>query len=306
MSTRVRRGSRELWPAIGFLLPNLIGFLAFTAAPVVMSLGLSFTSWDLLTPPLWVGVDNFVALLGFSSTPTGWRANDPEFWQFLGNTLFFLLAIPVNIAGSLGLAILLNRKLRFSHFYRLVFFLPSVLTGVAIFTLWKIMYNPDYGLINGLLETGGLGGSKWLTDPAMAKPALMIMSSWMTIGGTSMILYLAALQNVPLDLFEAAKIDGAGKWAQFRHVTWPSLMPVTFFIFTMALIHSLQGGFDAAYVMTNGGPFGSTTTLGFYIYRQAYVAFEMGYAAAIAWVLFLLVLVLTLINWRYGNKNASV
>lgn len=297
---------RELWPALGFLLPNFLGFLAFTLAPVIMSLGLSFSSWDLLTAPVWAGWSNFVELLGFHSTSTGWRANDPEFWQYLGNTLFFLLALPFNMAASLGLALLLNRKLRFLHLYRLAFFLPSILTGVAIFTLWKIMYNSDYGLINALLAKVGMGGVKWLTDPAMAKPAIMIMSSWMTVGGTSMILYLAALQNAPVELYEAARIDGAGRWAQFRHVTWPSLAPVTFFIFTMGLIHILQGGFDAAYVMTNGGPFGSTTTLGFYIYHKAYVAFEMGYAAAIAWVLFLIVFGFTMLNWKRGNRNPTL
>jgi multiple sugar transport system permease protein len=303
MSGPRRIRSREFWPAMAFLLPNFIGFLAFTAGPVVSSLLLSFTSWDLLTPPRWAGWANFVTLLGFHATPDGWAANDPAFWQYLGNTFFLLLALPVNMAGSLGLALLLNRRLRFRHVYRLVFFLPSILSGVAIFMLWKFMYQPDYGLINVVLAKAGLTGPAWLSNPATAKPALMLMGSWMAVGGTSMILYLAALQNVSRELLEAARIDGAGRWAQFRHVVWPSLAPVTFFIFTMGLIHGLQGGFDAAYIMTDGGPSGATTTLGFYVYMKAYVFFEMGYAAAIAWAMFLLVLVITVLNWKRSERG---
>lgn len=300
-----RKGIRsgEFWPAVAFLLPNFVGFLAFTAGPVLASFALSFTSWDLLTPPRWAGWANFVSLLGFHATPDGWAANDPSFWQYLGNTFFLLLALPVNMAGSLALALLLDRKLRFRHAYRLVFFLPGILSGVAIFLLWKFMYHPDYGLINSLLATLGLDGPAWLSNPVTAKPALMLMGSWMTVGGTSMILYLAALQNVPGELLEAARIDGAGRWVQFRHVVWPSLAPVTFFIFTMGLIHGLQGGFDAAYVMTDGGPSGATTTLGFYVYMKAYVFFEMGYAAAIAWTMFVLVLVITVLNWKRNERR---
>jgi multiple sugar transport system permease protein len=298
-----RQRSRELLPALLFLLPNALGFLAFTAGPVMVSLGLSFSSWDLLTAPRWAGLANFVTLLGFHQTAQGWEANDPAFWQYLGNTFFLLLSLPVNMAGSLALALLLNRKLRFTHAYRLVFFLPSILSGVAIFTLWKFMYQPDFGLVNAMLAKIGIEGPAWLTNPHTAKPAIMVMGSWMAVGGTSMILYLAALQNVPAELLEAARIDGAGKWAQFRHVTWPSLAPVTFFIFTMGLIHGLQGGFDAAYIMTNGGPSGSTTTLGYYLYLKAYQFFEMGYAAAIAWTLFMLMLGITLLNWRRSQRG---
>lgn len=303
MTAPRRKRSREFWPAMAFLLPNFVGFLAFTAGPVLASLAISFTSWDLLTPPRWAGWGNFVALLGFHATPGGWAANDPEFWQYLGNTFFMLLALPLNMAASLGLALVLNQKLRFRHGYRLVFFLPSILSGVAIFMLWKFMYQPDYGLINVVLAKVGITGPAWLSNPATAKPALMLMGSWMTVGGTSMILYLAALQNVSRELLEAARIDGAGRWAQFRNVVWPSLAPVTFFIFTMGLIHGLQGGFDAAYIMTDGGPSGATTTLGFYVYKKAYVFFEMGYAAAIAWTMFLLVLVVTVLNWKRSERS---
>jgi len=299
------REVQNLKTALAFLLPNILGFLLFTAWPVVASLMLSFTSWDLLTPIQWAGLDNFRELLGFHRTVDGLAANDPYFWKYLGNTLFLLLALPVNMTLSLCLALVLNKKIRFTYLYRLVFFLPSVVSGVAIFYLWRWMYNPDFGLVNALLARLGLSGPRWLTDIHWAKPALMLMGSWMAIGGTGMILNLAALQAVPKELEEAAAIDGANAWQRFWVVTWPSVMPVTFFIFTMGLIGGLQSGFDMAYVMTGGGPFGATTTLGFYIYQKAYVFFEMGYASAIAWVLFLLILCVTLLNWRYGGKSIT-
>lgn len=294
---------REWLVAIFFLLPNIVGFFLFTAGPVVASFLLSFTSWDLLTPPQWIGLENFKQLLGFHQGVDGWRANDPDFWKFLYNTLFMMLSVPVNIATSLFLAVILIKKIRFTYFYRLVFFLPNILAGVAIFYLWRWIYNPDFGLFNAVLGTIGIDGPSWLTDPFWAKPAIMIMGMWIGIGGTGMILYIAALQGIPKDLYEAAEIDGANAWRQFWAVTWPSVMPVTFFLFTMGLINGLQYGAEAVMVMTQGGPFGATTTIGYMIYRKAYVDFEMGYAATIAWVLFLLILVITIINWRKGGKS---
>ena len=183
---------------------------------------------------------------------------------------------------------------------------PQIVSGVAIFFLWKWMYNPDFGLINAVLRQVGLGGPNWLTSPHWAKPALMLMGSWMAVGGTSMVLYLAALQGVSLELYEAADIDGANAWQKFRAVTWPSVMPVTFFIFTMGIIAGLQAGFDAAFIMTGGGPYGATTTMAFYIYNKAYVSFEMGYASAIAWVMFIIVLSVTLFNWKQGGRHIAV
>lgn len=297
-ATRAQRHRRI---AFWFLLPNLIGFGLFTAWPVLAALALAFCSWDLLTPPRWVGLSNFVQLLGFRHVTGEWIPNDPGFWRYLGNTLFMMLNLPVNLLGSLGLAMLLNRKLRGIHLYRLVYFLPSILAGVPIYYLWRWIYNPDHGLLNSLLALVGIDGPDWLGSAAWAKPALMLMGSWMAIGGSGMILYLAALQNVPKDLVEAAELDGAGRWQRFRHIIWPAVMPVTFFILTMGIIYGLQAGFDAAYVMTNGGPNGATTTLGFYLYEKAYFRFEMGYASALAWVLFTLVLGLTIINWRRGR-----
>jgi multiple sugar transport system permease protein len=288
--------------ALWFLLPNLAGFLLFTAWPVLAALLLSFSSWDLLTPPRWLGLGNFVHLLGFHAVAGGWVPNDPEFWKYLGNTFFMLLSLPVNMAASLLLALALNRRITGAYAYRLVFFLPSILSGIAIYYLWRWMYNPQFGLFNALLSLVGIPGPNWLLHEAWSKPAIMFMQSWMTVGGTSMILYLAALQGVPRELHEAAEIDGAGPWVRFRVVTWPSLRPVSFFILTMGIIHGLQHGVDAVYVMTQGGPYGASTNLGFYIYRKAFIDFQMGYAAAIALVLFALILGLTLLNWKKGGR----
>ncbi len=293
---------RETIAALCFLLPNFLGFLLFTLWPVIASLILSFASWDLLSPPRWVGLANFVDLLGFHRDIDGWSANDPDFWRFTGNTFFLLLGLPLTMACSLCLAILLNQKIRFTYIYRLIFFLPGILAGVAMFYLWKWVYNPDYGLFNVILAHLGIDGPKWLTSVYWAKPAIILMSLWLHAGGQGMLLYLAALQGVSPELYEAAEIDGANAWQKFRAVTWPSIAPVTFFIFVMGVIGGLQGGFEAAYILTGGGPDGSTTSIGYYIYTKAYEQFQMGYAAAVAWVLFLLVLGVTLLNWRFGRN----
>lgn len=298
--------NKETTAAICFLLPNIVGFFLFTFWPVIAAFLLGFTHWDLLTAPRWIGLDNFSELLGFYHSPEGWRANDPDFWKFLGNTFYLMIGLPLTMAASLGLALVLNKKLKFTYAYRLVFFLPSILAGVAIFYLWRWIYNPDYGLFNAALGLVGIEGPAWLTDVRWAKPALIIMGLWLGAGGTSMILYLAALQGVSRELYEAAEIDGAGKWAQFLAITWPGVMPVTFFIFVMGIIGGLQGGFEMAYIMTQGGPFGATTTIGYYIYTMAYENFQMGYAAAIAWVLFVIIFAITVVNWRYGGKNLTV
>lgn len=299
---KLARALQQLRPTLPFLLPNLLGFLFFMAGPILVSLYLSLTSWDALAPPRWVGLGNFITLLGFHLTPQGWRANDPEFWQYLGNTLFMLIALPLNLVGSLALAMVLNQRLRFIYTYRLVFFLPSILYGAAIFYLWKYMFDADYGVFNALLAKVGLPGLHWLEDARLAKPALIFMGLWATVGGPSMIIYLAGLQNVPEELYEAARMDGAGRWRQFLHVTWPALRPVTFFLFTMGLIAGLQSGFDTAFIMTDGGPYGTTTTLSYYVYLKGYRFFEMGYACSIAWVIFLITFIFAFVQWRRNRE----
>jgi len=296
-----------------FLMPNLLGFLLFTSVPVLASLVLSFYKWDLFTPARFVGLQNFVRLLGFHAG----RPNDPEFWSACFNTVFLMLMIPVNMLASLFLALVMNQKLRGIVAFRTMFFLPTIVAGVGTYLLWKWMFNPDYGMINSFLVHGlpgplnaalrrllGQWPPHWLQSIGWAKPALMLMGFWVSAGGSNMVLYLAALQNVPPDLYEAAQIDGAGRWRKFLHITWPMVGPTTFFIFTMSLIGGFQGGFEQAMVMTGGGPAGATTTVGYYIYNHAFQWNHMGYAAAIAWVLFAAIFTATLLQWRWAGRAA--
>ena len=290
--------------AAAFLAPNFIGFLIFTSIPVVAVCILTLFRWDLVNPPAFVGLRNFIDLLGWHVDGDGVRRlNDPDFWKYLWNTGFLMLAIPINICGSMFLAIVLNQKLRGRLIYRTIFFLPSICSGVGIMLLWKWIYNPEYGLINYLLSLVDIQGPNWLESYHLAKPSLMIMVVWGTIGGTSMILYLAGLQSIDPELYQAAEIDGASTWQKFTRITYPLLMPTTFFILITSVIAGFQGGFDMAYVMTRGGPAGTTTTLVYYIWEQGFFFYHMGYAATIAIVLFALVLVVTVLNWKFGGRK---
>ena len=305
-----RKGvTAEALVAYGFLLPNVLGFIVFTIAPVVVSLCLSFYDWDIITwPPRFVGVDNFTKLVGWSHAGGHWVPNDPLFWKFTSNTIFLMLAIPVNMLGSLALAWFLNQRLKGLVWFRTLFFLPTISSGVAIALLWTWLYNPNFGPVNYLIEKMGgclrlpLHGPQWLTDPSWAKPALMLMGFWTMVGGYNMLLYLASLQGIPKELYEAAEVDGAGAWQKFWNVTWPMISPTTFFILTMSIIGGFQGGFLNAYIMTRGGPNGATTTIEYYIFNQLYAYQHAGYAATIAWVLFLGVLFVTLVHWRVGGR----
>lgn len=301
-----------------FILPNFIGFLVFTSLPVIASLVLSFCEWDLFTPmPKFIGISNFTNLLGFHIKEgfvfqslgdylSFWCylvPNDPEFWYFLYNTVFFMIGIPLSMAGSLFLALIMNRQLKGITFFRTVYFLPTISSAVAICLLWRWIYNPDYGLLNMVLSKVGLPKMAWLNSTLLAKPALILMGLWITVGGFNMLLYLAALQGIPQFLYEAADIDGASAWQKFKHITIPMISPTTFFILIMSIISGFQGGFQNAYLMTRGGPAGSTTTLEYYIYNNAFVWHHMGYASAISWFLFLVIFAVTLLNWKYGGKK---
>jgi multiple sugar transport system permease protein len=313
--------SLTLWWVAAFLLPNLAGFLVFTAGPVLFSFGSSLTNWTLqgTEPTQFVGLQNYAEM-----------AHDNLFWVYLANTGYFMLGMPVSIAGSLWLAILLNRKLRGSTAFRTLLYLPAFTSGVAIMILWKAMYNPDFGPINStlnaLFHATGIHAEtpNWLLSTRNvaglevehlgynanqlglgARDALIFMGIWLSVGGGNMLLYLAALGNVPQELTEAAQLDGANKGKVFRFVTWPQLAPTTFFIVVMSFIGGLQGGFEQAKVMTNGGPAGTTTTLAFYIYTKAFEEFRIGYASAVSWGLFAIIFALTLFQWKFGNKETS-
>ena len=298
---QLKDSTKEAIAGYGFLLPNLVGFMVFTSLPVLASLALSFMKVDLISIPQvfrFVGLDNFRQLF-----------LDPYFWKYCWNTVVLMGAIPFSIAGSLILALALNQKLKGTVFFRTVYFLPSICSGVAIYVLWRWVYASDFGILNTMIANLGellhlpLKGPNWLNDEAWAKPALINMGVWQSVGGYNMILYLAALQGVPRDLYEAAEIDGANGWQKFWAVTWPQISPTTFFIATMSIIGGFQAGFDSAYIMTGGGPNGATTTIVYYIYKNFYEWQQMGYAATISWILFLVIFVVTLVNWKtFGKK----
>jgi multiple sugar transport system permease protein len=436
MSTRAAR-TRNI--ALALLMPNFLGFLVFTAGPVVFSLIMAFTDWNLTKhnqfsaiPIHFIGFENFIRLFAGDETR--------YFKQFLGNTLFLMIGIPVGIALSLIGALLLDGEITPARgkagrrhvavtvlltagmgvllwlcgvpplvvallvitgvivllgllfgqtSFRTLMYLPHLTSGVAIFILWKALYRPETGPINmglrpllswltdavthspawlwqgagwlvilaavgltlwalativvmlryrdctvlgGVLTLVGVAAVSvvlallgrviadlpvaaagaegltppvWLSSMEWSKPAIMLMGIFMAMGSNNMLMYLAALSNVPVSLKEAAGIDGANAWQTFWNVTWPQLAPTTFFIVIMSTIGGLQGGFDTARVMTAGGPAGSTTTLAYYLYQRGFIDFQLGLASAIAWTMFVMIFLLTLINWKFGNTMVN-
>ena len=309
------RGSRKWRPgdglgALGFLAPNIIGFLTFTALPILAAFLISFVRWDVVESwqgIRWVGLDNYRSILGFARDAAGTlTASDDRFWSYLYNTVFLMLGIPIGMVLSLVTALLLNQKLRGIVLFRTLFFLPTVCSSVAVAVLWKWIYDADQGVLNLALHMVGTPHPPdWLGDTAWAKPALILMGLWTGIGGYNCVLYLAGLQGVPGELYEAAELDGAGWWHRLLFITWPSLAPTTFFVFIMSVIAGFQGHFVAIHILTGGGPAGSTTNLLYYIYQNAFEWHNMGYACALAMVLFALVFVFTLINFKVGQRSTE-
>ena len=291
MSPMRREAHRDFWL---FLSPWVIGFLFFGAGPIVASFFLAFTDYSIFRSPAWVGLQNFRDLF----------VRDPLIYKALWNTLFFtVFAVPLGSLGAMGVAILLNQEVRGRAIWRTVFYLPTVVSGVAMGVLWRWIFNPDIGLLNALLrpllQVFDLPDPQWLLDPHLAKPAYIFMRLW-GIGG-AMIIFLAGLQNIPHHLYEAADIDGAGRWAKFRHVTLPMLTPVLFFTLTMGFIGSFQI-FAQAYVMTGRGVDNSTLFYVLYLFDQAFRYFRLGYGAAMAWVLFGIILLVTLLQFYLSKR----
>lgn len=293
-----RMDNRAAWL---FLLPSFIGFCIFIFAPMLGGLGLSFCDWDLFHQPRFVGFRNFHDLLGWSSNGNHREWNDPDFWKYLGNTLYLLIAVPISIAGSLGLALLLNQKLRGRILFRTVFFLPTICFGVAVLLLWRNLLQGDFGLINDLLRHIGIVGPDWLNNARWVKPAFILINLWATVGGVNMLIYLAGLSQISPELYEAATVDGAHAWQRFRHVTLPMLQPTTLFILVTSIIAGFNGELDSVYILTRGGPDGASTTLSFYVFMQGFRWFNMGYAAAIGSILMVIVVIATFINWRIAG-----
>ena len=277
--------------AFFFLMPNLIGFLAFTAIPVAMSLVMSFFDWPIVGEKTFVGLGNYVQLF----------TTDPLFKKIMGNTFFYVvLYVVCNMLIALLLAVWLTSKIKQVYFFRSVFFMPQVIPLVATTMLWKWLFLPDYGLVNSALSLFGISDINWLGDPSTAMIAIVIMSVWQGFG-YNMIIFVAGLLCVPSSLKEAAKIDGYGAVKAFFKITLPMMSPSLFFAMVMTMISSFQV-FDQTFIATNGGPAYSTTTAVMYIYQNAFMFQKMGYASAIAWILFAIVFVFTIIQMKMQNK----
>ncbi len=288
---RSRMKRREMILAYIFLSPWLLGFLAFGLYPMIMSAYYSLCHYDVLRVPQFIGLENYQVLL----------FEDPYFLQSIWNTLYYtVLRTPLSILGSLLLAVLVNNELRGMRFFRTAFFVPSIVTGVALSVLWLWMLNPHYGLVNIALAAFGIPGPLWLQSTEWSKPAMVLMGLW-SIGGGRMLVFLAALQSIPNNLYESAEIDGGGWWQKFYHITVPMMSPVIFLWTILDVIFSLQV-FTEAYVMTKGGPLNSTLFYNLYIYFKAFDDFAMGYASAMAWILLLITLLITIIQFKLGKR----
>jgi multiple sugar transport system permease protein len=291
------RERRALLMGLLFLSPWIIHFVVFELFPFLASLYYSLTVYTLLQPPIFVGVDNYTALF----------FQDPLFWTSMFNTIYYMvLAVGLATIVGIALAMLLNLKVRGMAVYRTIFYLPSVTPIVALSIVWLWLYNSQYGIINNAISAIGLPTIGWLSDPAWAKIGLVLVSLW-GVGG-AVIIYLAGLQDIPQDLYEAAEIDGANSWDKTMNVTLPLLSPVILFNVITGMIGAFQY-FTQAFIMTGGGPGDSTLMYSLYLYFNAFRYFKMGYASAMAWILFLLVMAFTLLVFRssarwvyYGGK----
>ncbi len=282
---------RQNLVAILLLGVPLAGVLVFRLLPGLASFLLSFSEWNLIASPEFVGTENFQRLV-----------QDPTFWKALGNTAYYVAgSVPGIVFVSLGLALILNRGIRGIKIFRTIYFLPVVSSMVAVGIMWRWLYNTQYGLVNAGLGIFGIEPISWLGSTTWAMPALIVVTVWREIG-FYMIIFLAALQGVPRHLLEAARLDGAGPWQRFWGVTFPMISPVTFFVSIMAMINTFQA-FDYMFVMTEGGPRDSTLTLVYYLYQQGFQRFSMGYASAIALTLFLIILAITIVQWRIGERR---
>ncbi|MHB1296031.1 MAG: carbohydrate ABC transporter permease [Anaerolineae bacterium] len=281
--------TQEVVTAYLCIAPWVIGFLAFTLGPMAFSLGLSFFEADLFTLNYWVGLKNFQTIF-----------SDPLFFKSLRVTAIYAFAsVPLGAIAAVTVALVLNQQIMGLSFWRTIYYLPSVISGIAVSVLWMQIFNPRMGLINGALKLVGIQGPTWIFSSDWALPSLIIMSVWGV--GSNMLLYLAGLQGIPTPLYEAAKIDGAGAWARFRRITIPMLTPTIFFNVVMSLIGSFQF-FTESFIMTAGGPNNATLSMVLYLYRKAFEQTRFGYASALAWVLFAIIVFFTLLFVRSSDR----
>ena len=285
---------KNLATAYMFLLPNFIGFLCFTLIPIVCSMGLSFMEWDSANPMKFVGLENFKRLV-----------TDSTFRISLWNTVYYsIFTVPLTMAAALGLALILNQKLKGIHIFRTIFFFPHVASLVAVAVVWNLLFHPTLGPINNVLRAIGIANPPgWTSTIDWAMPVIIIVSIWKSMG-YYMILYLSGLQAIPGELYEAAKVDGANAFERFKNITLPMLTPTTFFVSIMLTIACFKV-FDLISVMTNGGPGRATNVLVYYIYNTAFISYEFGYASAVSMVLFAIVLAITIVQFKAEKKWVS-
>lgn len=269
--------------------PWLVGFIIFTAGPMMASLWLAGTNWDLLSSPEWIGLANFQKMI--------WEDELPLHALRI-TVLYALMALPLHLLFGVSLAMLLNTNIRGLAILRTIYYLPAILAGVAVALLWRWIFSAEFGLLNLALSWVGIQGPAWLADRTWVLPSFVVMSLW-SVGG-SMVIYLAGLQAIPTDLYEAAEIDGANWLHRILNITLPMLSPVIFFQLVMGIIQAMQI-FTQAFIMTNGGPANASLFYMLYLYRQAFQFFNMGYASALAWILFLCILLLTLLIFRTAS-----
>ena len=283
---------REAIEGILYTSPWIVGFIVFVAGPLIASLYLSFTKYNVLRPAKFIGLQNYVVAL----------TKDPLFLPSIGRTFYYAaLLVPLSLIGSLVVAILLNQKLVATTAWRTMFFLPTLTPLIAASLLWRWMLNPDVGLVNYLLGQIGIKGPGWLSSIEWAIPALVIMGLWASVGGSRMIIFLAGLQDVPKELLESAEIDGAGTWAKFWNITLPLITPTIFFNLILGIIFALRT-FEAAFITTNGGPAYATWFISLHIYQNAFVSFDMGYASALSWLLFIILIVFTYLQFQLSGN----
>lgn len=274
-----------------FVAPPVILFLMFTLIPMIMAIGMSFTKYDVINPPTFAGLDNFQKLL-----------RDEFFWIAMKNTcVYTLLYVPLGLLLSLGAALFLNAEQKFVGLFRTLFYLPVLSSTVATATLWFWILNPQMGLLNGILKIFGVPNQAWLYDSRLAMISIVMMSLWAGFGGNMMI-FLAGLKGIPTAYYEAARIEGAGRWQMFLKITMPSITKTTFLVSTMLIIGTFQV-FDQAYVLTKGGPGNATITLVYYIYNSGFKNLNMGYASSMSLVLFVIILLMTLLNTKINQAD---
>ncbi len=271
-------------------LPAMIGLVMFTVVPVIASFFFSITDWRIGNEMTVIGFDNYKTIL----------TNDPTFTKSLYVTTYYsLFSVPICLAIAFMIAFLLNQKVRGLSVFRTIFYLPTIVPSIASTMLWLWLFNPDFGLLNSILESLGLPESRWIYDEATAIPSIVLMSTWSV--GNTVIIFLAGLQAVPAHLYEAVEVDGGSAWRKFYHITIPSMTPTIFFNLVMMIIGSFQA-FNQAYVMTQGGPNNSTLFYVYYLFRTAFTETKIGYASALAWILFVIVMTLTFIIFQTSKK----